>query len=219
MSSVAKTALSPDKRRMGLALLSAGPITQERLQAELDRSGKAGGVLGKALLASGFPKEEEILATLLARIRIPKINVKTTKIPLETIRLVPGDLAKKAKVLPIEKIGDIIVVVSPDIGDADMMFEVRRVTGCLVAPIQCAPEGFEEVLDGYYDRLATSGLGAAPSPVATPGGGGAAAPVAGAPLGEALPVSALPDGMGDWDDAWASVYVSAGPVAAEEALL
>ncbi len=209
MSSVARTALSPDKRRMGLALLSAGPITQERLQAELDKSGKAGGVLGKALLASGFPKEEEILAALLARIRIPKINVKTTKIPLETIRLVPGDLARKAKVLPIEKIGDILVVVSPDIGDADMMFEVRRATGCLVAPIQCAPEGFDEVLDGYYDRLASSGLGTAPSPL------GGAAPAAPQNLGEPLPISALPDGQGDWDDAWASVYVSAGPVAAE----
>ena len=225
MNIAPKTALSPEKRKLGLALLAAGPITSEKLQAELEKSGKGAGVLGRALLASGFPKEEELLATLVAKIRIPKINVKTTKIPLETIRLVPGDIARRTKILPIEKIGDILVVVSPDISDADAMTEVRRVTGCLVSPIQCAAEGFEEVLNGYYDRLAQSGLGSPPpataagvsQPLPTEAGtvrfpSGTAAETAGL-------VSAMPDGPGDWDDGWAAMYAAAGPVPAEEALL
>ena len=63
--------LPPDKLEIGRALLAGGPITQERLERELQRSNKTESVLGKALLQSGFPREEEIAALLLQRLRIP----------------------------------------------------------------------------------------------------------------------------------------------------
>lgn len=221
---LAKTALSPDKIRLGRALLAGGPITQERLMQELDKSGKSQSVLGKALLKSNFPKEEELLAALVASIRIPKINVRNTKIPLETIRVVPVDVARRWKLLPIERIGDILVIVSPGLGDEEALGAVRKATGCSVFPFQCDAEGFDDVLDGYYDRLAASGL--APSPAAAeafapaphsqqPAGRSHAAPAPAA--GPTGPVPALPadDGHDDWD----RIYAAAGPLPAEEVLL
>ncbi len=209
------SSLLPEKRRLGLALLAGGPLTQERVTAELEKSGKQGSVLGRALLASGFPTEEELLVALTARVRIPKINVRTTKIPLETIRLVPADVARRAKLIPIERVGDILIVVGPDMGDADALAEVRRATGCLVSPIQCAPEGFDEVLASYYERAGPSDAGAPSEAVLGTmrfdRGGIEAAPDAG---GVAL--VALPGGEGAWDDAWAAVFASDGPVPAEE---
>ncbi len=219
---LAKTvALTPDKRRLGLALLAGGPITQERLQEELEKSGKSQSVLGKALLKSNFPKEEELLAALVSQIRIPKINVRNTKIPLETIKIVPAEVAKRWKVLAIERIGDILVVVSPGIGEEEALASVRKATGCSVFPFQCDAEGFEDVLEGYYERLAASGLAAAPpapanDPFAAPGP--APRPVAAsAPAGASGPLAALPaDGGGD---EWERIYAAAGPVPAEEVLL
>jgi hypothetical protein len=208
---LAKTAaLSPEKLRLGRALLAGGPITQERLEKELDKSGKKESVLGKALLKSNFPREEEILAALVAQIRIPKINVKNTKIPLETIRIVPADVAKRFQVLPIERIGDILVIVSPGVGDEDALAAVRKATGCIVFPFQCDADGFGEVVSGYYDRLASSGL-QAPAPELT-----APAP-APRPVAAGAPIAALPadDGQDDWD----RHFAAAGPVPAEEVLL
>jgi hypothetical protein len=218
---LAKTAaLSPEKRRLGLALLAGGPITQERLTEELEKSGKGQSVLGKALLKSNFPREEEILAALVATIRIPKINVRNTKIPLETIKILPSDVAKRYHVLPIEKIGDILVVVSPGVPEEESLGAVRKATGCSVFPFQCDTEGFDEVLATYYDRLGSSGITpaipAGPEPAAPPSPRPAQpqpAPVAAANG----PLAALP--ANDGSDEWERAYAQAGPVPAEEALL
>ncbi len=139
--------LPPDKLAIGRALLAGGPITQEQLQRELEGSQKAGTVLGKALLQSGFPTDEEVVYPLLARLRIPKINARKTTIPLETIRLVPEEVARRHRILPLDQIGQILVVVMPDVGQEAALAEVRRVTGLFVTPIQCTPEGFDELVD------------------------------------------------------------------------
>jgi type IV pilus assembly protein PilB len=216
---LAKTAaLSPEKRKLGRALLAGGAITQEKLQEELDKAGKSQSVLGKALLKANFPREEELLAALVAQIRIPKINVRNTKIPLETIRVVPADVARRFKVLPIERIGDILVIVSPGVGDEDALAAVRKATGCAVFPFQCDAEGFDEVVDGYYDRLAASGLAPAPAPTAdshaAPAPGPTPRPVAAAAPG-ALAAIPADDGLDEWD----RIFAAAGPLPAEEVLL
>ncbi len=206
-------AIPPDRLKIGRALLAGGPITQQGLQRELERSGKGGSVLGKALLQSGFPSEEELIALVLQRLRIPKINARNTKIPLETIRVVPEAVAKQCKVLAIDQIGNILVVVTPELGDEQAIAEVRKATGLLVTPIQCAAEGFDAIVGEYYQRLAQSGL-APVQPVAT--GGGAAPPTAAAASNGV--VKAIPVGN-ETEDAWWKRYASAGPVPAEETLM
>jgi hypothetical protein len=220
--------LPPDKLAIGRALLAGGPITQEQLQRELEGSQKAGTVLGKALLQSGFPTDEEVVYPLLARLRIPKINARKTTIPLETIRLVPEEVARRHRVLPLDQIGQILVVVMPDVGQEAALAEVRRVTGLFVTPIQCTPEGFDEILTEYYQNLSRSGLGAAPSPnqpappppeAAHAGSGHSAsngtAPLAGSTNGS---VRAIPAGAPDEDWFWKR-YMSGGPVPAEDQLM
>lgn len=218
--------LPPDKLAIGRALLAGGPITQEQLQRELEGSQKAGTVLGKALLQSGFPTDEEVVYPLLARLRIPKINARKTTIPLETIRLVPEEVARRHRILPLDQIGQILVVVMPDVGQEAALAEVRRVTGLFVTPIQCTPEGFDEILTEYYQNLARSGLGAAP-PANVPnqappppaeaahGATNGTAPTQGATSGS---VRAIPAGAPDEDWFWKR-YMSGGPVPAEEQLM
>ncbi len=219
--------LPPDKLAIGRALLAGGPITQEQLQRELDASQKAGTVLGKALLQSGFPTDEEVVYPLLARLRIPKINARKTTIPLETIRLVPEEVARRHRVLPLDQIGQILVVVMPDVGQESALAEVRRATGLFVTPIQCTPEGFDEILTEYYQNLARSGLGPAPpanQPAPPPpeaaqatshGASNGTAPVAGSANGS---VRAIPAGAPDEDWFWKR-YMSGGPVPAEDQLM
>ncbi len=214
--------IPPDRLTIGRALLAGGPVTQETLRRELERSDKLGSVLGKALLQSGFPSDAELIAPLLARLRIPKINARNTKIPLETVRVVPPETAKRCRVLAIDQIGQILVVVTPDLANEAALAEVRQVTGLLVTPIQCAPEGFDQIVADYYQRLAESGLGAA-APVAGPAAtvGSTSAAPAGAPA--AAPASngalrAIPAGSED-EDAWWKRYMTAGPVPVEEVLM
>lgn len=210
------TSIPPDKLQIGRALLAGGPITQEALKRELDGSGKGSSVLGNALLQSGFPTEEELIYPLLARLRIPKINARKTTIPLETVRLIPEDVARRSKVLALDKIGSILVVVTPDVSQDGLLAEVRRATGLLVTPIQCALEGFDEILGEYYQRLNESGL-AAPAPALTTTSDQPAA--AGAEhSGTNGVVRAIPVGA-EGEDTFFKRYMSPGPVPADEQLM
>lgn len=208
------TAIPPDKLQIGRALLAGGPITQELLKRELESSGKASSVLGNALLQSGFPTEEELIYPLLARLRIPKINARKTTIPLETVRLIPEEVARRCKVLALDRIGSVLVVVTPDVSQEAGLGEVRRATGLLITPIQCAPEGFDEILGEYYQRLNESGLAPAPAPTAAP----EAAPAPVAEHGQNGVVRAIPVGA-EGEDTFFRRYMSAGPVPAEEQLM
>lgn len=199
-----------DKLQIGRTLLAGGPITQETLQRELQQSGKGESVLGKALLQSGFPNEADLIVPILQRLRIPKINARNTKIPLETIRLVPEQVAKSSRVLPIDLIGRILVVVTPDLQNTDALAEVRKQTGYLVTPIQCSADGFDGIVQDYYSRMAAAGLTSA-APV-----GAASAAAAGAPVAARNGnVQAIPAGPETEDFFWKR-YMSGGPVAAEE---
>lgn len=211
-------AIPPDKLKIGRALLAGGPVTQELLQRELDRAQKSGSVLGKALLQSGFPREEDLMVPLLSGLRIPRINAKNTKIPLETIRLMPQEVALRQRILPLDQMGNVLVVVTPDVGNEDGMAEARQVTGLAIFPIQsdsksCSVQEFEQIIRDYYQRLAESGMQPAPSPIQ-----GAQAPQAGpsngAPANGTL--RAIPIGNEAQDAFWRR-YMSSGPVPVEPA--
>jgi hypothetical protein len=214
------TTIPPDKLQIGRALLAGGPITHEQLKRELDASGKSTSVLGNALLQSGFPTEEELIYPILARLRIPKINARKTTIPLETIRLIPEDIARRTKILALDRIGSILVVVTPDVSQDGGLGEVRKVTGLLVTPIQCATEGFDEILGEYYQRLRESGLEQpAPAPVPTSEAQVAATPVnADHHAGTNGSVRAIPVGN-DGEDGFYKRFMSGGPVPADEQLM
>lgn len=209
--------IPPDKLQIGKALLAGGPITHEQLKRELDASGKGTSVLGNALLQSGFPTEEELVYPILARLRIPKINARKTTIPLETIRLIPEEVARRVKVLALDRIGSILVVVTPDVSQEAVLGEVRRVTGLLVTPIQCAPEGFDDILGEYYQKLRDSGLEPAPAQP-TPTSEAPAAAAAGADHGTNGTIRAIPVGN-EGEDGFFKRFMSAGPVPAEEQLM
>jgi len=205
-----------DKLQIGRALLAGGPITQEMLQQELDQAGKSGSVLGKALLQSGFPKEAEVVYPLLARLRIPRINAKNTKIPLETVAIVPEEVARRARVLALDQVGRLLIVVTPDVGNEAGMQEVRQTTGLLVSPIQadpksCTVQEFDAILGRYYQRLNESGIAPkAPGAQAPVGVGGAA--------GNGAVVTAIPAGE-DGQDFFYRSFMSKGPVPAKEVLM
>lgn len=201
--------LTPDRLSLGRAILAGGPVTQEMLQRELERTGKVNGPLGKAMLQSGFVTEEELFSAVLQRLRFPKVNAASTQIPLATVALIPEDVAKRCRVLALDEVGTILIVITPDLTNAEALAEVRTATGHLITPIQCNAEGFDGILAGFYQRVREAGL-----EPAQPVGGGTSTTAAAAVAGNGA-LGAIPVGNAA-EDAWWRRYASSGPVPAEE---
>ena len=199
-----------DKLRIGRSLLAGGPVTQELLQAELDRQGKGASVLGKALLKAGFPREEDLIYPLLAKLRIPRINAKNTKIPLETVALLPEELASQHSLLPLDRMGNLLVVVTSDVGNDAGMAAVRGHTGMTVFPIQsdpksCTADEFVGIVKDYYRRVREAGIQTASAAGAAQGGAVAS--------GANGVLTAIPVGSPN-EDTFFKRFLTAGPVPA-----
>ena len=151
-------AIPEGKLHLAKALLAGGVMTRETVERELERSGKGSTRMGKALLACGFPSEDDLVAVIAKNIRIPNVRLQNLKAAPDVVSLIPRDLAEKFQVIAIEKIGDILVCVTTDIGNMEAFAAVRRETGCFMAPIRCAEDGFSDSLQRFY-----SGSAAAPS--------------------------------------------------------
>ena len=207
--------IPPDKLRIGRSLLAGGPITQELLQAELDRQGKGASVLGKALLKAGFPNEEDLIYPLLAKLRIPRINAKNTKIPLETVALLPEELATQHQLLPLDRMGNLLVVVTSDVGNDEGMSAVRAHTGMTVFPIHsdpksCSADEFLGIVRDYYRRAREANVQFTPSAAAQGQPGGSPQAVAASTNGV---LTAIPIGPPS-EDSFYKRFLTAGPIPA-----
>lgn len=160
--------LTENQVNLARVLLAAGPITREYLEQQLSESGKAETSVGKALLASGFPSESALVYPLLAGYRIPRLNVANVRIIPEVRDLIPADVARRLQVVPIDRVGEILVVASPDIYNPYAIEELRVATRCRVSVVQCDEAGLAQALQKYYPdapRVATAAASRGPGGV------------------------------------------------------
>ncbi len=217
--------------KLGRALVAGGTLTREEVQRELTRSGKRDAPLGKALLACGFPSEMDLYERLLAGYRIPRLNPKTTKVPMAVVKMVREDVARRLQVLPLDRVGDILCVAASDVSNLDGIHELRELTGCKVVCLQADPDSLGEAINTHYRQLRMAqssvmlmteselkGYDVRPGAPAPAGAADEpAVPIPAAPLA-ALPARgpALTTGYVDEiADDWFFRYASAGPVPVE----
>ena len=170
------------------------------------------------MLKSGFVNRSALLQTLVANHRIPRVNIQNTKIPLDTLAALPEALARRVRCLPIDEIDDILVVVTPDLENAEALATLRAELGRRLALIQCGKEGFDKQLNDYYQRYSKRQRNAqipnAPQP-STPLG---ALSVGAQKVQESMLIGSIPLRAGRREASWAWRYTTSGPVPARPPL-
>ncbi|GIW72971.1 MAG: hypothetical protein KatS3mg102_2513 [Planctomycetota bacterium] len=184
------------------------------VEAELEAAGKSGSVLGKALQQSGYVDEEVLFAALVQQIRIPRLNIRSMRLPAESMQHLPLELARRARCIPLDRIGDILVVVTPEVRNAANLRLLRRELGGLrLALVGCAEEGFEQVLEDCYRRYeALRPRVVAFEPARCTPLAGRRLPAVPASAAEARASRPLAETW--WQASWRWRYASAGPVPA-----
>jgi hypothetical protein len=144
--------LTDEQRRMAEALVAAGPLTAEDITEQLERAGKLGSVLGKALVKTGYAERDALYAALVAAHHAPRLNVRSVRVPTDVLGQLPEAMARQHACLPLDVVGDILVLVTPSVDNAEAIRQVRSATGHRIALVGCAEEGFEDVLEDCYRR-------------------------------------------------------------------
>ncbi|MDD5496074.1 MAG: type II secretion system ATPase GspE [Candidatus Omnitrophica bacterium] len=132
-------------------LLAKGFITKEQVATAKEDMKKTGLSLEKSLEKLGYITEKDIISTVAESMRIPYIDLQDYLIDQEVIRLIPEDLAKKHKVVPLFKIEDTLTVAMVNPRDIVALDDIRiRTKIPAIEPVLSTPKAIELAIDQYY---------------------------------------------------------------------
>ena len=121
--------------KLGELLLNEKMITPEQLDEALKHQTVFGVKLGSSLVEMGGISEEQLCNFLSRKLEVPAVSPRAMSfIPLDVLALVPANLAKKYRVVPIKIDGKRLSLAMEDPTDFKAIDEVAFVTGCVVIP-------------------------------------------------------------------------------------
>ncbi|MBV9475295.1 MAG: type IV-A pilus assembly ATPase PilB [Acidobacteria bacterium] len=136
--------------RLGELLTKASLITQDQLKEALRVQKETGGKLGETLIKLGFVSEEDITECLSQQFGVPSINLQHFEIDGSVIKLIPGDVARKYNILPVNKTGATITIAMADPTNVFAMDDIKFMTGYNVEPVVASELGIKAAIDNYY---------------------------------------------------------------------
>ena len=141
------------KIRLGELLVDGGAITREQLETALAQQKVSRRKLGEILVDSNIVTEENIAETLAGQLHYAMTDLVNVTVPSEILALVPAQVLRKNKALPIGYAPDnvnILRVAMADPLDLDAIDDISIITGCQVEPVVTTPRAIVLALDRLY---------------------------------------------------------------------
>lgn len=113
------------KKSLGEMLIEENLITAEQLDKALELQRKQGGKLSDILVSQGLVKAEELAAVLSVQLNVPLIDLKRHKVQPDALRLIPEDMARKHTLIPLDVVGDSLIVVMADPEDIRTIEDIK----------------------------------------------------------------------------------------------
>jgi len=136
--------------KLGELLLKAQLLSQDQLTRALDEQKSTGGKLGEILQRFGYVTEDDIIECLSHQFGVPSINLRHFEIDPAVAKIIPGDLARKYNVIPVNKTGATLTLAMTDPTNIFAMDEITFMTGYRVEPVVASEEAIRETIDRHF---------------------------------------------------------------------
>ena len=170
MSKKKRTFLCRIKRRkFGELLLSQGSITPEQLEEALELQQRDGGLLGEIMVLKGFISKNEIVRSLSMQYGLPVLRLRNYHVDKDLVARFKPELLYVNLVLPLSKIGDLLLVTAADLpddstiaaleeeGPFEVVFYVSSTTDISEALAKYVPVS-EDLADEFVSRRRHKGV-------------------------------------------------------------
>ncbi len=138
------------KIRLGERLLRGGQITEAQLSLALREQKRLGGYLGEVLINLGFITPEILTDVLAEEAEVNVIDLKNTLLDDELIRLIPYEVAKKFRALPLSVSGGHLTVAMADAFNVIAIDSLSKLTDKIIDVVTAPEDEIMELLDHYY---------------------------------------------------------------------
>jgi len=132
-------------------LLKQGFITQDQLDKAKENAKRTGISVEKALESLGFIGDEDIARVRADFLGTPYVDLSDYIVDEELIKLVPKNLAKKYKVVPIFKTADGLTIAMVDPRNIEVADQIRKISGINnIDSVLVSEKSIQKALDFYY---------------------------------------------------------------------
>src|SRR5687767_5796957 len=136
--------------KLGELLLKENMVTPQQLQEALSHQKMNGGKLGKAFIALGYVRDEEITSLLSRQYGVPSINLDHFEVDPAIIKIIPAETARKYQILPLSRSGATLTIAMADPTNVFAMDDIKFMTGYNVEPVVASESSLEEAIEKYY---------------------------------------------------------------------
>ncbi len=139
------------KLRLGEYLIQKNLIDRRQLEDALASQKRLGGFLGSHLIKLGFVDEGELLRILSIDLDVPAVSLSKIRIAQTAQALVPYEVVKTYRVIPLGERGGKIILAMPDPTDHNMLKELEFRLGKPVKPMVTTELDIDEALS-FFER-------------------------------------------------------------------
>ncbi|MBU1784800.1 MAG: Flp pilus assembly complex ATPase component TadA [Candidatus Omnitrophica bacterium] len=138
------------KKSLGESLVEEGIITAEQLKRAQAEEKRLGLRLRKVLVRLELIEEEDLVAFLSSKFKLPRIELNNYLIDPQIINLVPEELAREYELIPVLKVAERITCAMLDPWNIFALDEIRLRTNLTVEVAVATETEIKKAIDEYY---------------------------------------------------------------------
>ena len=140
-------------RLLGEILVAQAHLDPAVLAEALRAQSEEGGRIGELLVARRAIDEEDLARALAAQLELPyQARIAADQVNGELARLVPINFGKQARLLPLRREEDGVVVAVADPLDTPALDHARMLVGAPVSPVVASAGAIVDAINAVYDR-------------------------------------------------------------------
>jgi len=145
--------MSDSRRYIGEILMDMGCVTQENIDAALERqmNGEKAKI-GEIFLAEGLCTANDITTALAEQFQMEMVDIDGLEIPREVINMVPQEQCRENHIMPIGMMDGVLAVAISDPLDLQSLDNIRFVINAQVDPVLATRESIDAAIERYYNE-------------------------------------------------------------------
>ena len=131
-------------------LINGNLVKKKDLDKALEIQKKSGGSLGKILTENSFISQKDLMVVMSRQLNIPPIDLSKYKIDKAILQLIPEKVARHYSILPISRIGNVLMIAMADPLNIFAIDEIKLLTNYNIEPIIATENDVKEAINNYY---------------------------------------------------------------------
>src|SRR5580765_4723718 len=136
--------------RIADILIEDGLLLPNQLEEAVGLQQKGGGRLLKILTEKQFVTDQDMAFSMGRCLNTPPINLVKVRVPEEIMSLVPRDMAKKNKLIPIARLNGKLFVAMADPTNVLAVDDVKRRVQLEIVPMIATERAVSDALSGIH---------------------------------------------------------------------